>query len=338
MVSSAFIANSTILMRSLGIAGYFSLATSLMTSSAAWMSKASTTPARCTTCWMGSRGASKWERKQEWLSKRGFGDEASDDSVAFAAIIGSGRIGSTLAGAGNCVVLGREDEIDKDGHGPILVATRNDALDGIIESCPKNRKADLVFMQNGYLDAYLESKALLQNTQVLLYLSVASMGADAVDGVTSANPEGLTAATGVHAKAFADRLGALGLKCNVIDMAAYQPAMFEKLIWISVYMLVGAAKECTSVGEAGSKHGKLVASLVNELTAAISAKEGITFRDGTMARLAAYTDVVSDFPAAVKEFEWRNKYFYDLGDEAVPTHNSLMRECAEKGLLGFELS
>ena len=120
-------------------------------------------------------------------------------------------------------------------------------------------------------------------------------------------------------------------------MEAYKPAMFEKLIWISVMMLVGAAKECKSVGEAGSDHKELVEQLVNELTAAISAKEGIQFQDGTIARLAAYTDVVSDFPAAVKEFEWRNKYFYDLGDDAVPTHNALMRECAEKGILGFEL-
>lgn len=102
-------------------------------------------------------------------------------------------------------------------------------------------------------------------------------------------------------------------------------------------MLVGTAKECKSVGEAGSEHAALVESVVNELTAAVSAKEGITFDQGVMDRLAAYTDVVSDFPAAVKEFEWRNQYFYNLGDEACPIHNSLLKECAEKGFLGFEL-
>lgn len=102
-------------------------------------------------------------------------------------------------------------------------------------------------------------------------------------------------------------------------------------------MLVGTAKECKSVGEAGSEYAALVESVVNELTAAVSAKEGITFDQGVMDRLAAYTDVVSDFPAAVKEFEWRNQYFYNLGDEACPIHNSLLKECAEKGFLGFEL-
>ena len=53
---------------------------------------------------------------------------------------------------------------------------------------------------------------------------------DPIDGITSVNPEGLTAATGIHSQAFADRLGALGLKCNVVNAEEYRPAMFEKLM------------------------------------------------------------------------------------------------------------
>merc|ERR1712071_359223 len=117
----------------------------------------------------------------------------------------------------------------------------------------------------------------------------------------------------------------------------YRPAMFEKLIWMGTYMLVGAAKDCSSVGAAGAEHKELVEQVVNELVAAVTAKEGITFQPGATERLAAYTDVGTDFPAAVKEFEWRNQYFYNLGDEACPTHNGLLRECAEKGVLAFEL-
>eukprot|EP00429_Kryptoperidinium_foliaceum_P011310 CAMPEP_0176004984 /NCGR_PEP_ID=MMETSP0120_2-20121206/1974_1 /TAXON_ID=160619 /ORGANISM="Kryptoperidinium foliaceum, Strain CCMP 1326" /LENGTH=290 /DNA_ID=CAMNT_0017337681 /DNA_START=193 /DNA_END=1065 /DNA_ORIENTATION=- len=289
---------------------------------------------------MASRAASKWQKKQEWLGSRdvSIGDTAeSGSSAPFAAIVGNGRIGGALAEAGACVVLGRNDAIDPDGEGPILLATRNDALEGIVEKCPENRRKDLVFLQNGYLDNFLKSKNLMDNTQVLLYLSVTAKGVPPVDGVTSMNPEGLTAATGIHAQAFADRLSTLNLKCNVVTPEEYRPAMFEKLMWISTYMLVGAAKDCKSVGEAGSEHAELVEKIVNELVAAVSVKEGITFPDGTMARLAAYTDVVADFPCGVKEFEWRNKYFYDLGDDAVPTHNELLRECAAAGKLSFEL-
>ena len=107
--------------------------------------------------------------------------------------------------------------------------------------------------------------------------------------------------------------------------------------WISTYMLVGKAKECASVGQAGSDHAELVETLVNELVSAVSAKEGISFPDGAMSRLAAYTDVVADFPCGVKEFEWRNEYFYKLGDELCPTHNGLLRECKEKGFIDFDL-
>lgn len=102
-------------------------------------------------------------------------------------------------------------------------------------------------------------------------------------------------------------------------------------------MLVGTAKECSSVGQAGMEHKDLVEQVVNELVAAVTAKEGIEFKPGTMERLAAYTDVVKDFPCAVKEFEWRNQYFYNLGDQACPTHNGLLRECADKGFLDFDL-
>jgi len=294
---------------------------------------------------MGSKAASKWEKKKEWLEKRGMNTDtglalASSGTVesGFCTVIGGGRIGSMLMEGGESLLLRRGDSIPEENEGtPILVATRNDSLNGIIDACPENRKKDLVFMQNGYLDDFLSSKGLLDNTQVLLFVSVTALGAEPIDGITSANPEGLTSAMGIHAEAFQSRLAALGLKCNVVSSEGYRPAMFEKLIWISTYMLVGAARECSSVGQAGSEHGELVEQVVNELLAAVSAKEGITFEPGALQRLAAYTDVVADFPCAVKEFEWRNQYFYNLGDDACPIHNGLLRECAEKGFIGFQL-
>jgi hypothetical protein len=148
-----------------------------------------------------------------------------------AEIIGSGRIGAFLAEAGNAKVLGREDRIDPNLKGnPILIATRNDALDSIVENCPEERRPDLVFLQNGYLDDFLQSKGLLDNTQVLLYLSVPKKGVTPVDGVTAVNPEGLTAVTGRHAEAFAARLAARDMKCRVLSPTDYRPAMFEKLM------------------------------------------------------------------------------------------------------------
>jgi hypothetical protein len=198
--------------------------------------------AACTHAWttsslsmMGSRQATKWDRKKAWLEKRSGSSEkevVSSASSSFTAeIIGSGRIGAFLAQAGDCSVMGRNDNIDPDKEGqPILIATRNDALEGIVEKCPTNRRKDLVFLQNGYLDNFLASKGLIDNTQVLLYLSVPSKGAMPIDGVTTVNPEGLTASNGIHAQAFADRLASLNMKCNVVSPQDYRPAMFEKLM------------------------------------------------------------------------------------------------------------
>lgn len=300
---------------------------------------------------MGSKGASKWGKKKSWLESRGIDletgvstatavKESSDSDGGFCTVVGGGRIGSMLtSAAASSLLLKRGDVIPEDsGEGsPILLATRNDALDGIVEACPEHRRKDLVFLQNGYLDDFLSEKGLSDNTQVLLFVSVTALGAEPIDGITTVNPEGLTTATGVHAEAFANRLASLELKCNVVSAEEYRPAMFEKLIWISTYMLVGAAKECASVGQAGSEHKELVEAVINELAAAVSAKEGISFQTGIIERLAAYTDVVADFPAAVKEFQWRNQYFYNLGDETCPIHNGLLRDCKEKGVLSFEL-
>lgn len=50
--------------------------------------------------------------------------------------------------------------------GPIYVCTRNDALAGIIESTPPNRREDLVFLQNGMLGDFLEAQGLPDASQV----------------------------------------------------------------------------------------------------------------------------------------------------------------------------
>lgn len=265
----------------------------------------------------------------------------TQSSPDFCTIVGGGgRIGSLLAQGGPSLLIGRGETIPAEPQGtPIFIATRNDSLNSIIDHCPDNRKADLVFLQNGYLDTFLESKGLADNTQALLFLSVPAKGVAPVDGITRVNPEGLTAATGKHAPALAKRLQALGLKCNVLTsmQKEYKPAMFEKLIWISTYMLVGTAKKCSSVGQAGELYPSLVQSIILELVRAVEKKEAIIFQPGTVERLAAYTEVVKNFPCAVKEFEWRNEYFYKLGDDACPIHNSLLRECRDLGFIQFTL-
>ena len=60
------------------------------------------------------------------------------------------------------------------GPGPILVCTRNDDLGAIVEATPPERRKDLVFLQNGMLQPWLDAKGLGTNTQVTsdLYLYI----------------------------------------------------------------------------------------------------------------------------------------------------------------------
>jgi hypothetical protein len=150
----------------------------------------------------------------------------TNEQKGYTEIIGNGRIGSVLAQgvtANNCKVLGRHDKIDPMNVGqPIYIATRNDALATIIDNCPQERKSDLVFLQNGYLDKLLESKGLINNTQVLLYLSVPSKGAIPV--------------TGIHAISFQQCLQSINMKCNIVNPTLYRPAMFEKLMYVFLFI------------------------------------------------------------------------------------------------------
>ena len=138
-----------------------------------------------------------------------------------ATIIGgNGRIGDLLAslGGGGDTILGREDSIPADGEGPIFVCTRNDVLASIVAKTPEHRQEDLVFMQNGYLDSFLEEYGLESNTQALIYFAV-SKRRSSDRWQNRSRPDGLTAVTGKWAAAFKKRIDA-GLACFDIDTEA----------------------------------------------------------------------------------------------------------------------
>eukprot|EP00240_Pyramimonas_obovata_P006478 CAMPEP_0118932514 /NCGR_PEP_ID=MMETSP1169-20130426/10467_1 /TAXON_ID=36882 /ORGANISM="Pyramimonas obovata, Strain CCMP722" /LENGTH=306 /DNA_ID=CAMNT_0006875183 /DNA_START=58 /DNA_END=978 /DNA_ORIENTATION=- len=256
-------------------------------------------------------------------------------AVQPAVIVGGGRVGNALfdLGDGSDTVVRRGEKIPAGTSGPIFVCTRNDVLEGIIDECPPERREDLVFLQNGMLQSFLEKKGLGSNTQALIYFAVAKMGEAPTDGVTDLNPEGLTAATGKWADALATRLQKGNLSCHVLGEAAFATSMYEKLIWISAFMLVGARHKCT-VGEVESVHKEEVSALIKELCDGVTAEKGVTFDAVTVDRLCAYARSVAHFPTAVKEFEWRNGFFYSLSQAAseagradpFPTHTAWLKE------------
>ncbi|KAG6787830.1 hypothetical protein POTOM_003875 [Populus tomentosa] len=271
-----------------------------------------------------------------------------------AVIVGVGRVGRALQemGSGQDLLVKRGEPVPLDFEGPILVCTRNDDLDAVLEATPKPRwsvndwvdddsLSDLVFFQNGMLEPWFQSKGLGDADQVLAYFAVSKLGEPPTDGKTDTNPEGLTAAYGKWASAVAARLHAGGLSCKVLDKEAFQKQMLEKLIWISAFMLVGARHSGATVGVVEKEFRSEVSSLITELASAAAAEKGIVFEEAIEERLCAYARAVAHFPTAVKEvqhilcknniklqsashlkvnflqFKWRNGWFYSLSEKAV---------------------
>eukprot|EP00262_Sarcandra_glabra_P017562 TRINITY_DN604_c2_g1_i2.p1 TRINITY_DN604_c2_g1~~TRINITY_DN604_c2_g1_i2.p1 ORF type:complete len:281 (+),score=54.78 TRINITY_DN604_c2_g1_i2:36-845(+) len=261
---------------------------------------------------------------------------ATTTTVLPAVIVGGGRVGRALQsmGDGRDLLVGRGESVPLDFPGPIFVCTRNDDLEAVLQSTPPSRWNDLVFFQNGMLDPWLQSKGLSDADQVLAYFAVSKLGEAPIDGKTDTNPEGLTAAFGKWASAVATRLHSRGLSCKVLDKEAFQKQMLEKLIWIAAFMLVGARHPGATVGVVEKDYRSEVASLISELASAAAAEKGIEFEEAMEERLCAYSRAVSHFPTAVKEFKWRNGWFYSLTQKAVaegkpdpcPLHTSWLQE------------
>jgi ketopantoate reductase len=250
-------------------------------------------------------------------------------------IVGAGRVGQALAAMGpGTDVLVRRGEPVAGPPGPIVVATRNDALGDVVEATPPERRADLVFIQNGMLQPWLDARGLGANTQVLVFFAVATAGDTPTDGKTYLDPEGLTAACGPHAEAVAARLHAAGLSCSVLAPDAFRASMLEKLVWICAFMLVGARHGGCTVGEVERAHRAEVGALIGELAGAGAGALGVALAPRLEDRLCAYARSVAHFPTAVKELPWRNGWFLELSRAAqssgrpdpCPTHTAGLKE------------
>ncbi|KAF5466887.1 hypothetical protein F2P56_016770 [Juglans regia] len=261
---------------------------------------------------------------------------ATATKVVPAVIVGGGRVGRAFQDMGNGqdFLVKRGESVPLDFEGPILVCTRNDDLEAVLQATPPSRWNDLIFVQNGMLEPWLQSKGLSDADQVLAYFAVSKLGEAPVDGKTDTNPEGLTAAYGKWASAVAARLHAGGLSCKVLNKEAFQKQMLEKLIWISAFMLVGARHPGATVGAVEKEYRSEVSSLIAELASAAAAEKDLVFEEAMEDRLCAYSRAVSHFPTAVKEFKWRNGWFYSLSEKATaegkpdpcPLHTSWLKE------------
>ena len=98
--------------------------------------------------------------------------------------------------------------------------------------------------------------------------------------------------------------------------------------------MTGALNGGITVGEVESTRAGQLKGLIEEMCSAGESVLGVKLEPGVFERLTAYGRSVAHFPTAVKEFEWRNGWFYDITQAAVaagkpdplPLHTAGLKE------------
>ena len=247
------------------------------------------------------------------------------------SIVGAGRIGQAFTKIGNQdgidVVLLRRGDMTILPTGPIVVCTRNDDLQTVIDWVPSGRRRDLIFVQNGMLQTWLEQQNLNSATQALLYIAVARAGDEPVDGARSV-------VTGSRSADVIDLMKALNLSCRAVTKSQFLLEMLEKLLWNCVFGLLCQAYDI-SVGEVVEGHREQVSTLTIELlkvacTALKLEIPSLAEQEALIERLCDYSLTIANYKGAVKEWKWRNGWFWDRQNDDESLHAALLTQAGVK--------
>ncbi len=241
-------------------------------------------------------------------------------------IVGAGRIGTMFAKLSTVsrlqVSLLKRGDTSILPTGPILVCTRNDDLEGVLSWIPADRISDLIFVQNGMLQTWLERHQVEHCTQALLYVAVSSVGDEPIDG-------GRSVVTGHHAESLVWMMNQLGLRCTSISRTDFMVEMLEKLLWNCVFGLLSEAFGL-SVGKVVEEHRSVVEVLTGELLTIacdeLSIDQSDIHKQALVDRLCAYSLSIPNYQGKVKEWPWRNGWFV----ERQVVKNSVHQQYLEK--------
>lgn len=261
-------------------------------------------------------------------------------------VVGNGRIGlafAQMAGSRTRLISrGQVVASERDGEGafPIIVSTHCSNLEAVLEKTCKSRWKDLVFVQNGMLQPWLQRHSLQDNTQVLLFMSATPENPLKPKGRMLVQHGGRNScAWGRWASTVAGIMQRGGLQCSTLSHEQFLEVMIEKLLWGSIFWLLSDALGTLPVGRIAEDHKGHVQELTNELlplalaylshsNCAVFGVPAYQFKEAEMVeRLCAYSNgIPAAIPSksmALSEFEWRNGWF--LAQRATPSHVKWLR-------------
>lgn len=255
-------------------------------------------------------------------------DLGGDEAPPRRLVLGAGRIGTALARARGVALIDRFRgwyQLEEPAGTPIAVCVRNDDLGSVLAAVPLARRPDLVFLQNGMLDPWLEDHGLDGNTRGLLFFAV-----DKRDAPPS--PGGVSRFTGPHANTMVLWLESLGLRSEAIGRRAFTAVMLEKLIWNCAFGLL-CERFDTDVGGVLEHHEAELAALSRELGEVGRVALGVELDPTTLlANLRAYASSIPRTRAGLKEWPWRGGWFIAAARShglTLPTHAMLVAGLAK---------
>jgi len=280
-----------------------------------------------------------------------------------SVIVGGGRVGEMLrgAGGGDDVVVGRGGKIPETHEGldsfPIYVCVPNSELEGVIRSCPSSKLDDLVFVQDGMIEPILKKYALCgnENTQMLPYFTLFSKGGRPQDSLVDLGTDafgeakyaGETSICGKWAGALKQRLDRLNLHSRILFYRDWRRAMLEKILFDSVFPLVGSMHKGLSIGEVGQRHTEECQEMITEIAKSLPGTLAVTLMYGVEERLFAYSqhDNVEYRPCKIEQYPFRNGFWYTFSQQAkqigfpdpTPMHTEYLELAKEKGIIDFNL-
>jgi len=119
------------------------------------------------------------------------------------------------------------------------------------------------------------------------------------------------------------------LQCRSVSQSEYVFEMLEKLLWNCVFGLLCQVHDAT-VGDIVLHHKDSVARLTIELLDVACTALGHPLpSDGAQVslveRLCTYSLSIKDYKGAVKEWRWRNGWFWDRQQDSESFHARLLQ-------------
>jgi len=248
-------------------------------------------------------------------------------------IIGAGRIGQALTARAEArgvpvSLVSRDagwEALEGPPGDPVLLAVRNADLRAVVERVPEPRFDDLVFLQNGAIRELLAELGVARGTRGLLYFAV---GSRVSDGGGEVIPGYTCPFHGPHAAAAARFFGQVDLAAREVDWARFSYFELEKLLWLACHGVLCEIHGVT-VGELVRDYRQDLHDLVAELLRVGRAAIGVDAPvDYVVDRLAGYSATIPTWPAAVKEWAWRNGWLVEQARRhgiATPVHDHYLQ-------------